>query len=46
MVGSSSTHIIETCGSYRRGKDFCGDIDIIIARKDGTFEKDLIFNLY
>jgi DNA polymerase lambda len=23
------------CGSYRRGKPDCGDIDILITRKDG-----------
>ena len=25
---------IECCGSYRRGRDFCGDADIIITRND------------
>ena len=24
----------EVCGSYRRGKDLCGDIDILITRND------------
>lgn len=23
------------CGSFRRGKETCGDIDILITRKDG-----------
>lgn len=26
--------IVETCGSYRRGKDNCGDVDILLTRKD------------
>jgi DNA polymerase/3'-5' exonuclease PolX len=25
---------IEACGSYRRGKKICGDVDILITRKD------------
>lgn len=36
---------MEVCGSYRRGKKECGDIDIIISRKDGLFEKDFIGKL-
>lgn len=27
--------MIETCGSYRRLKPSCGDIDILITFKDG-----------
>ena len=33
------------CGSYRRGKATCGDIDIIFTRKDGKFEKNFILDL-
>ena len=35
MVGSKDLHDIEVCGSYRRGKETCGDMDIFITRKDG-----------
>ena len=35
----------EVCGSFRRGKASCGDMDIIITRKDGVFENDLLVNL-
>ena len=30
----------EVVGSYRRGKELCGDIDILIARKDEDGKKD------
>ncbi len=36
---------MEVCGSYRRGKDFCGDMDIIISRKDGLYQNNLLQNL-
>ena len=45
MVPSIDDYRVEVCGSYRRGKASCGDIDIIIARRDGTFEKHLLTNL-
>ena len=35
----------QVCGSYGRGKAFCGDMDITIARKDGTYEKNLLMEL-
>lgn len=35
IVGSPDLHDIEVCGSYRRGKATCGDMDIFITRKDG-----------
>lgn len=33
------------CGSYRRGKETCGDMDIFITRKDGEYEKNLLTKL-
>ncbi len=42
-------YTIEAVGSYRRGVATCGDMDILITRKDGAMEtkilKDLVFNL-
>lgn len=35
--------IVETCGSYRRGKATCGDVDILITHPDGHSQKK-IFN--
>lgn len=34
--------IVEACGSYRRGKQTCGDIDILITKKDGSAIKGII----
>ena len=45
VVRSDSHHEIEAVGSYRRGKLTCGDIDILITRKDGYVEKTLLNNL-
>ena len=45
LVHSIDEYRMEVCGSYRRGKATCGDIDIILARKDGTFEKHLLTKL-
>jgi DNA polymerase lambda len=41
------TIVIETCGSYRRGKQSCGDVDILMTRKDdkpinGMLEKLIV----
>ena len=38
-------HLVQACGSYRRGKESCGDVDIIITRLDGHFERDLLVKL-
>jgi DNA polymerase/3'-5' exonuclease PolX len=38
-------HDVEVVGSYRRGKATCGDMDILITRKDGLVERALLQNL-
>lgn len=45
VVRSDSKHDVEVVGSYRRGKASCGDIDILITRKDGYVERYLLQNL-
>ena len=35
--------IVQACGSYRRGKPTCGDVDILITHPDGHSHKK-IFN--
>ena len=34
-IGGEGLYKVEVCGSFRRGKSTCGDMDIILARKDG-----------
>ena len=34
-----------TCGSYRRGKPDCGDVDILISHPDGRSHRGLFSNL-
>jgi len=36
---------IETCGSYRRGKVTCGDVDILLTHKDGVSHEGLLIPL-
>lgn len=36
---------IETCGSYRRGKATCGDVDILLTHKDGVSHEGLLIPL-
>ena len=31
--------IVVTCGSYRRGKSTCGDVDCLISHPDGKSHK-------
>jgi|JI9StandDraft_1071089.scaffolds.fasta_scaffold1089718_1 DNA polymerase/3'-5' exonuclease PolX len=45
LVPSLDMYRIEVCGSYRREKPNCGDMDIIISRKDGTYEKNLLADI-
>lgn len=45
IVENINLYKMEVCGSYRRGILTCGDIDVIITRKDGTFEPKLINSL-
>ncbi|CAF3944731.1 unnamed protein product, partial [Rotaria sp. Silwood1] len=37
--------LIQTCGSYRRGKATCGDCDILITHRDGISHEHLLFPL-
>ncbi|CAF1463730.1 unnamed protein product [Adineta steineri] len=37
--------IIQTCGSYRRGKATCGDVDILITHTDGISHEGLLIPL-
>ena len=34
------------CGSYRRGKESCGDVDILLAPPSGCRDVNIIRNLY
>ena len=31
-----------TCGSYRRGKPTCGDVDILVTHSDGRSHKGVL----
>ena len=42
MKGGEKTLKVEACGSYRRGKQTCGDIDILITKKDGSSIKGIV----
>lgn len=37
--------IVECCGSYRRGKPSCGDIDILITKKNSDKVQGLLKKL-
>ncbi|CAF4099457.1 unnamed protein product [Rotaria sp. Silwood2] len=37
--------IVQTCGSYRRGKVTCGDVDILITHTDGISHQGLLIPL-
>jgi DNA polymerase lambda len=36
---------METCGSYRRGKELCGDIDVVLSHEDTSKTKTLLQRL-
>ncbi len=36
---------VVTCGSYRRGKPTCGDVDILVTHHDGRSHKGLLGTL-
>ena len=33
--------IAQACGSYRRGKKTCGDVDVLVTHPDGKSHKGL-----
>ena len=37
--------IVQTCGSYRRGKATCGDVDILLTHTDGVSHEGLLIPL-
>ena len=36
VKGGEKVLSVEACGSFRRGKPTCGDIDILVTMKDGS----------
>jgi len=37
--------VVTACGSYRRGKATCGDVDVLITRTDDQPIKDMLVQL-
>ncbi|PIK37982.1 putative DNA polymerase lambda-like, partial [Apostichopus japonicus] len=37
--------VCTTCGSFRRGKKTCGDVDVLISHLDGHSHKGILFKL-
>ncbi|XP_033125582.1 DNA polymerase lambda-like isoform X4 [Anneissia japonica] len=40
-----SGYVLTTCGSFRRGKPTCGDIDILVSHPDGKSHKGILGKL-
>ena len=43
--GLNENLIIDTCGSYRRGRATCGDVDILITHSDGQSHQKIFTRL-
>ncbi|XP_071949012.1 DNA polymerase lambda-like isoform X2 [Antedon mediterranea] len=41
----NSGYVLTTCGSFRRGKPTCGDIDILVSHPDGKSHKNVLGKL-
>jgi DNA polymerase lambda len=45
VVRSDAHHEVEAVGSFRRGRASCGDIDILVTRRDGGVDRGLMGQL-
>eukprot|EP00056_Hartaetosiga_gracilis_P018435 m.761 g.761 ORF g.761 m.761 type:complete len:208 (+) comp673_c0_seq1:41-664(+) len=44
VLGINNKCVFEACGSYRRGKQTCGDVDLLISHRDPVVRQQL-FNI-